>query len=186
MTLRIPAEKLDEFLAKTGTLVNVVSSSTSADDVSGQYYDIEARLSVLETERAVLEKMLAASTGVNEMISVEKRLYDVIYEIESYKTQLKVYDSKIAYATVHITLREVANLTVVADDPTFGARFSQAVSESWQNFVTFCKDFVIWLVYALPTLILLCVMGVLSAVAVVWIRKKRAKKKEEKKEEGQS
>ncbi len=181
LSMRIPAERLDEFLEKTGTLVNVVSSSTTAEDVSSQYYDIEARLSVLETERQVLEEMLAKSNSVSDMITVEIRLYDVIYEIESYKTQLKLYDSMVAYSTVKLTLREVTDLTVVAKNNTFGARLKQAIGETWQNFAEFCKEALIWLIYAMPTLILLGAVGTAGAiVAVRTVKKKKQDRAEAK------
>ncbi len=164
-TLRIPVENLDSFLSDAGKLLNIVSNNSSATDVSSDYYDIEARLSVLETERAVLEKMLSESESVSEMIEIEKRLYDVIYEIESNKTSLKVYDSKVAYSTVHLYLNEVATLTPVAEDNSFGTRFKNAVSESFNGFVDFCKDTVIFLVYASPAIIVMSV--ILLAVAVI-------------------
>lgn len=179
LTIRIPAERLDEFLQTTGDRLNVIASSTTATDVSNEYYDIEARLGVLETERKVLEDMLAKSTNVSNMIQVESRLYDVIYEIESYKTRLKVYDSKVAYSTVTLTLSEVADLTVVPEGNGFGARFKKAVADSWQGFVTFCKDAVIWLVYALPALIVAGVCFVVIPLIVLLVVRKKIKKKKE-------
>lgn len=185
-TLRVPADKLETFLGEAGKLINITSSSRNAKDVSGDYYDIEARLSVLETERGVLQKMLSEADSVDNMITLERRLYDVIYEIESYKTQLKVYDGKVAYATVRLNLDEVASLTPVTVDNSFGTRFKSAVSESWQNTVDFSKDLVIFLVYAAPVVIIMLggavvVGGVIAAVAliVVKIRKAHRNKKAE-------
>ncbi len=181
LTMRIPAEKLSEFLAQAGGKVNVISSTTTAEDVTAKYYDTEARLSVLETERQVLENMLAKSNSVSEMITVEDRLYDVIYEIESYKTQLKLYDSMVAYSTVRLTLNEVTDLTVVAEDNTFGARMKQALGETWQNSAEFCKGAVIWLIYALPALII--VGGIGTAAVVVAVRLVKKKKTDKKQSE---
>ena len=179
MTLRIPAERLDEFLTTTGERLNVISSSTSATDVSNEYYDVQARLSVLETERAVLENMLSKSTTVDNMIQIESRLYDVIYEIESYKTRLKVYDSKVSYSTVTLTLSEVTDLTVVAEGNGFGARFKKAVGDSWQSFAEFCKDAVIWLVYALPALVVLGFFFIVIPLIVLLAVRKRIKKRKQ-------
>jgi hypothetical protein len=185
-TLRIPADQLDAFLADTGEQVHVINTSTSATDISGEYYDIEARLSVLETERQVLEKMLSQTTNVTNMISIEQRLYDVIYEIESYKSMLKVYDGKVAYSTVHMTLWEVEDLTVVKESNTFGGRFKTAVKESWQDFAEFCKDFVIGFVYALPTLLVLGAIAAILTCSIVFSVKRRRKKKQRKAAEEQT
>jgi hypothetical protein len=183
--LRIPADKLDTFLSEAGELLNVTSSSTNAEDVSGEYYDIEARINVLETERELVEKMLSEAKDINTMIDLERRLYDIIYEIESYKTAIKVYDSKIAYSTVSLNVREVADLTDLNVDDSFGGRLKRAVKESWKNTVEFAADFIIFLIYAAP---FLAVMGagviscavvviVIAAVISAIVRKVRAKKK---------
>ncbi len=183
--LRIPADKLDTFLSEAGELLNVTSTSTNAEDISGEYYDIEARINVLETERALVEKMLSEAKDVSTMIELERRLYDIIYEIESYKTAIKVYDSKVAYSTVNLSVREVADLTDLNADDSFGGRLKRAVAESWDNTVEFAADFVIFLVYAAPVL---AVMGVgvavcavvaivIAATVRVIVRRVRAKKK---------
>ena len=183
--LRIPADKLDTFLSEAGELLNVTSSSTNAEDISGEYYDIEARINVLETERALVEKMLSEAKDVDTMIDLERRLYDIIYEIESYKTAIKVYDSKVAYSTVNLSVREVADLTDLNADDSFGGRLKRAVAESWDNTVEFAADFVIFLVYAAPVLAVMGIgVAICAAVAIVIavivrfiVRKVRAKKK---------
>ena len=194
--IRIPADKLDAFLAEAGNLLNVTSTSSSAEDISGEYYDIQARLSVLETERQLLEKMLSEADSVDTMLTLEKRLYNVIYEIESYKTAIKVYDSKVAYSTVNLTLREVAELTDTAEEEkTFIERLGTAVAESWQGTVEFLGELLILSVYLAPLTIFSAICTVVNVVIIVIIvktskRKARrareinAKKAAEEKSEG--
>ena len=168
--LRIPADKLDMFLAEAGELLNITSSSSTATDVSGQYYDMESRIKVLESERDILEDMLDNSKSISEMIELENRLYDVIYEIESYKTALKVYDGKIAYSTVNLYLSEVVDLTT-EEELTFGERFCDAVETTWNNFIEFCQDTAIFLVYATPTIVILTIMtATLAAVVLITVK----------------
>lgn len=179
-TLRIPAERLDEFLSVAGNAVHITSTQSTAEDVTNDYYDVEARLSVLETERQLLERMLAESTNVANMISVEERLYDVIYEIESYESALRVYDNKVAYSTIVLQLNEVVNLTVTEE--TFGSRVKNALSESWQRFVEGAQDFLILLIYALPVILILAALGgVIGGVTVASVKRRR--KKNQKSEE---
>ena len=169
--LRIPAEHLDAFLAETGALLNVTSTNSTADDISGEYYDIQARISVLETEKQLLEKMLSEADSVDTMLTLEKRLYDVIYEIESYKTSIKVYDSKVAYSTVNLYVREVAELTDTEEDKTFIERLGNAASETWKGTVVFAQEFVIACVYLIPVAIVGAVIIAVNAVIVIIIVK---------------
>lgn len=170
-SLRIPAEIFDSFLNTAGERLNIISSHTTAVDISQTYYDTEARIGVLETERLVLEELLAKASSVRDMMEIEERLYDVIDEIESYRTMLAVYDSKTAYATVSLTLYEVSDLTVASE--TFGARFWRAVGESWENTAEFGKDAAIAAVYAFPVILALAVIGVLTLVIVKKVKKKK-------------
>ena len=51
IVLRIPAESLDGFLGNMGNLVNVTSQSTSTSNVTTEYYDIQSRIKVLQSEK---------------------------------------------------------------------------------------------------------------------------------------
>jgi hypothetical protein len=177
-TLRIPAEKLDAFLSTVGNTLHVTSTESTAEDVTNEYYDMEARLSVLEAERKVLEKMLSESTNVSNMITLEQRLYDVIGEIESYQSALRVYDNKVSYSTVTLHLNEVVELTV--EEEGFGARIKRALSETWENLAKGGQDCLISLIYGLPVLIALAVIGGTVCVVILTTAKRRKKRKTKK------
>ena len=123
--------------------------------------------------------MLAASTTVEQMLSIETRLYNVIEEMEAYQTKLNVYDSQVSYSTVEFVLHEVSDLTKTLDNPSFGQRISKAFSDSWEGFISFCKDLAVFFVYALPALIVLTCI----AVVVILIVRRSVKKKKAKKEQ---
>ena len=172
MVLRIPAEKLDLFLSEVGNLVNVTSQSTSSDNVTTAYYDTQARLSVLESERLAYEEMLKKAETVNDLLKIKDRLFNVIEEIETHQTQLRVWDSKVSYSTVSLSLEEVIEYSpVVTPKDTFGTRVATAFSESWKNFANGCQNLLIGLIYALPSLLIATViLGVLIVVLVIVIR----------------
>lgn len=173
MVLRIPAAQLDAFLGQIGDMVNVLSQNLSAQNVTSEYYDIEARLSVLESERTAYEEMLKQSKDIEYLLQVEDRLYDVIQEIEVYKTRLKLLDSKVSYSTVTISLDEVVEYTpVVIEEPSFGQRIAQAFSESWKNFAAGCQNFAVWFVYALPTILILAIIAFVIIAAVIGLNRK--------------
>lgn len=180
MTLRIPAENLEAFLSNIGNLINVTSQSSSKSNVTSQYYDLQARLKVLEAEREAYEGMLKLSDDVYEVLEIKDRLYDVIEEIEAKQTQLNVYDNKVSFSTVTVTLDEVREYV---DTPTakttFGERISKSFKNSWKNFAEGFQDFVVGFVGAIPTLIVIAVIiCVIVAIFVAII--KRSKKNSKK------
>lgn len=163
-TLRIPADRLEDFRASMGGAVNITDESSNVDDITDQYYDVEARLSSLKLQEERLLAMLAEAKELEYMITLERRLADVRYEIETYTGTIRRYDNRVAYSTVNLTLSEVLEYTPVTPAPkTFGERIGVAFRDSWTDFAEGCKNFTIWLIYALPTLL---TVGVVAAVVI--------------------
>lgn len=180
MTLRIPAENLDTFLGEVGNMINVTSQSSSMSNVTSQYYDTKARLEVLEAERKAYEEMLTMAKDVSEVLEIKDRLYKTIEEIEANKTQLNIYDNKVAYSTVIINLDEVKEYVEVPTPKTsFGTRIANSFKQSWKNFADNCQDFAVWFVSALPTILVLAVIiGGGTVIGLVVSKKVRNKKNE--------
>lgn len=178
LILRIPSQSLGGFLGTVGDLVNVTSQNTSSSNVTAEYYDMEARIRVLETEREAYEEMLKKSDDVNYLLKIKDRLYNVIEEIESYKTQLRVYDNKVAYSTVTLTLEEVVTYTQVpTPKDSFGTRIANAFRDSWQDFADGFQRLTVWLVASIPTiLVLLAIGGGAVAISLPLIRRSKKKR----------
>ncbi len=173
-TIRIPAEKLDGFLEETNALLNVTNSSESTKDVTLSYYDIESRLNTLKTKKTALESMLEQATNLDDMLLIQDNLYNVIADIESYQSQLNLYDNKVNYSTVTLRINEVIEYTVIeAEEPTFGERIANAFTNGWVYFGEFCQDFSVLLVALMPLLIILIIV-----IAIVITVKKNKKKKQ--------
>ncbi len=172
LTVRVPAEKLDDFLAYVENNVHVTSSSVSSNDVSARYYDIEARLNTLRAEKTALDDMLEHAATTAEALAIRAQLTDVTQSIESYEAQMRLYDDRIAYSTVTVRLSEVVVFS--PESERFGARVVNAFRESWQGFRAFWINVVLFFVYALPfILVLLVILG--AALTVVLIRRRRQK-----------
>jgi type III secretory pathway component EscV len=159
-------------------MIHVTSQNSNVTNVTSEYYDIEARLNVLEGERAVYEKMLQNAKTTSEMLSIQDRLYNVISEIEAFKTRLRVLDSQVSYSTVTINLSEVVEYTNVTTAETgFGERVSNAFSKTWQNFIKAAQTLLLALIYALPALIFLAAAGLIAIVVVIIVKKAKKKKR---------
>lgn len=183
LTVRIPSDKLDGFLSEVGELVNVVHEQVGRVNATEEYYDLAARVRVLEEERAAYENMLAKAVNVEEVLLIKDRLYNVISEIESAKTRMKVIDSRASYSTVHLTLDEVVDYsTVTTPKTTFGSRIANAFTRSWRNFADGFQNFVVWFIGAIPTFLVLGAIGAGVAVIVVTSKRRFKKRSAEKNE----
>ncbi|MBR6594274.1 MAG: DUF4349 domain-containing protein [Clostridia bacterium] len=175
--MRIPAERLDEFLDTAEGLLNVTSFSESTKDVTLDYYDIKSRLDTLKAKKTALEAMLEKAEKLDEIMQIQDSLYDVIADIESYQSQLNVYDSKVSYSTVSLELTEVIEYTVVEEeDPTLGERIGKAFSDSWRALGIFGQGFLVFIAGAFPVLLILG--GIAGIVLlIIWLVRRRKKSK---------
>ncbi len=183
LVIKIPAENLDAFISQIGGALNVTSSSSTQQDVSETYYSIEARMKTLETERESLLAMMASIDSAKDYdfwYTLQKKISETEQQIAEYQAILKSYDGQVAYSTVNLTIDEVVEYTPIKDDePTFGERIAEAFVESWQNFGEGFMDFTVFLVSAIPTLLIFPGIPAVIVVIVIAVNRKNKKKKEE-------
>ena len=112
VTMRVPADRLDEAMADLRKLGKLMTMSTSAEDVSSSIVDIDARLRALDAEELQLLELLRRASGVSQTLEVRDRLNAVRQENESLKAQKEYFTSQVDYSTINATLFERG-----ADDP---------------------------------------------------------------------
>ena len=172
-TVRIPAEHFQEFLGQVGQICHVLDSSQNADDDSEAYYDIEARLTTQRTKLERLQALLGQAEDMTDIITIESAISETELEIERLTGSLRDYDSRIQYATVTISLSEVARLSNTEEPAvTFGARLGNAFLSACRGFVDFLENLAVFL--ARSWIILLILAGG-TAAAVVILRRRKGK-----------
>lgn len=175
LTLRIPADQLDAFLSTTGDVGRVVSSSESADDVTASYYDTAGRLA---SKQALLDRLLSLATDaadLADLLSLESKIAEVQLDIDRLRGNLNHTDSQVSFATVDITLAEEADADAMqVREKTLLERMVSAITVGWQGLISFLGDMLVFLVAALPALIVLA--AVIVIVHIVREKKRAAKK----------
>ncbi len=111
LTVRIPADQTDSFLTTVETCGNVTNKSESVQDITLQYSDLESRKKSLEIEQKKLWEFLEKAESIDTVISLEQRLSEVRYQLESMESQLRLYDNQVDYSTVCLTVNEVTTFT---------------------------------------------------------------------------
>ena len=176
MTVRIPSDKLDGFIANVKETANVTYISESTEDITLRYVDVESRKIALETERDRLLELLEKAETVEDIITIESRLSEVRYQLESYASQLRTFDNQVDYSTVHINISEVDRETNV-EPKTFWEEVVEEFKNTLYRMGRSCKDFAIWFLGSSP-IIVLWVVVIVAVVLVLRIfgKKKRLKK----------
>ena len=173
MTVRIPAEKADEFVSNVSEKSNIISSNESMDDVTLQYVDTESHVKALETEQDRLLALLEKADNLKDILTLEEHLTNVRYQLERYASQLRSLENQVTYATIHLSVTEVKEYTpVVKEEPTAWERISKGFVTSLKDIGEGATEFFIWVVVNSPYLL---IWGVVILVAVLVIRKRRGK-----------
>jgi len=169
-TVRVPAERLDEFLAGVQSVGNVLQTSVGAEEITDQYYDTEARLATLKVQQERLLTLLEKSETLTDVIQLEQALSDVLYEIETLTGTLRKYDKLIAYSTVHLQISEVYEPTQVTAVPkSLGERISQRWDSSLKQLKSGAEDFLVWFVGDAPVLVTVLAVIALFAALFIWL-----------------
>ncbi|MCI8693494.1 MAG: DUF4349 domain-containing protein [Lachnospiraceae bacterium] len=174
LTIRLPGRNLNGFLTAVSDAGNVVRSSKSVDDVTLSYVDMESRRNTLQKEQERLIAFLDRAETIEEIITIEERLSEVRYRLESMESQLRTIDNLVEYSTVYLKISEVETLTPV-EEPSVGARISEGFMESLHSVGNGAMELGIWILIHIPYLI---IWGVLIALVVLLcIRQRRKRRK---------
>lgn len=177
LTARIPAEKLDEFLSLVSEMSNVTRKNESVTDVTLQYVDMQSHKQALQAEQTRLLELMEQAESIEDIISLESRLSEVRYQIESMESQLRTFDNQVSYSTVELYIEEVETYTPI-EEPGRLQKMTEGFVDSLQGVGNGFLDFCIGFVIALPYLLVWAIVIVII-VLIVRLLIKRGKKKQE-------
>ena len=152
LTIRIPAEDVNAFTEEVKGIANVVSNNLSREDITLNYVATESKITALKTEEARLLELLAQAETMSDLLEIEARLSDVRYELESYSSQLRLYDNQVDYATIYLFISEVQEYTPVAEK-TAWERIRDGFSSSIKGLKEGVVDTVVWILANSPYLV---------------------------------
>ena len=176
-TIRVPAEKYSDFLARVSAEehCHLTSKDESTEDVGQQYFDTETRLKTLRTKLERLQDLLAQAKHMDDIITLEQAITDTEYEIERYSSTLNRYDSLIGYATFNVSIEQVVSISDTDTIP-FGQRLVNSFMGGLESFIEGVQEFVVWLVGHIFGIALIVVIVLL----VRFFLRKRKEKRDKK------
>lgn len=159
LTVRIPAEHTDDFIAGLGDIGEVTEVSTNRDDVTMQWQDLDARIKALQASVDRLRVLMAEATNTADLLAAEQALSSRQAELDSLTGQKRLLDDQIALST--LTIEISSTRTEPEEGPT---NFWDGIVSGWNSLVDWLKDAVVFLGKAVPWIGFAAVIG-----AVVWV-----------------
>lgn len=156
LQVRVPQAKLDAALQALKALGSLDRQSITAEDVSTQLIDSQARLKNLRKTEATLLEIMGRSGGVSDVLKVAQELSNVRNQVEQITAQLTALQNQVAYSSVQLNLVEVT--ASVRSQPAVGAQISNTWESATSSFGKFTVDLLqlgIWLMVYSPYWLLL-------------------------------
>jgi hypothetical protein len=146
--IRVPVERFEPFVESIIALGELERNNRTSQDITEQYYDLEARIKNKKLEEQTLNKILQERSGkLEDVLKIEIELSRVRGEIEQLEGKIRVLENLSALATLTLNVRErdkyAPPAPVVAD-------FSTQIARTWDSsilgLVNQAKSLVLWAV----------------------------------------
>ena len=107
ISIRVLAENYDKTLASLRALsINVISESSSSQDVTQEYVDLDSRVKNLEATEAQLLKIMETATKTEDILNIQRELTNVRGEIEQIKGRMQYLERTSSTSLIDIRLSE--------------------------------------------------------------------------------
>ena len=154
-TLRIPQKQFEQFMSDMTNIGTVIQSNTYGEDVTTQIFDHEAHKKTLEIQEERLLDILRKAEKIEDIITLERELSNIRYQIEGLSGTLKRLENLVSYSTLSVSIYEVHEIIEKVEKPkTLGERISARFKESLDRMSDFFEGLAVWTLGSLPLLII--------------------------------
>lgn len=163
MQIRVPQAKLDPTLEQLAELGTVQRRTISAEDVSNQLIDLQARLRNLQKTEEMLLEIMERSGSIGDVLSVAQELNNVRASIEQIDAQRKSLQGRVDYSIIDIRLE--AAIASTTPQRNIGTQ----ISGTWQQATSSVQDFSVdllqlglWILVYSPYLVIVALIATLG------------------------
>jgi Flp pilus assembly protein TadB len=182
MSIRIPATRFGEAMDRLAELaVTVYSRDESAQDVTEEYVDLEARLESLEAARQRLLEIIEEARNTKDLLEAEQQLTQREAEIESIKGRMQYLEQSARLSSIWIELQPHILSQPVGDTWRPAETSRRAVDTLLDGLRGFGNFAIFFAIAVLPWLLAIGLVIFLIVVFIRWrarVRRSRQAKAE--------
>jgi hypothetical protein len=174
ITIRVPVANFETAATRLEGLpgVDVLSSSATGSDVTGEYTDLQAQLTAATTERDSLLAVLADASTVGDILAVRDRVAAVNAQIEQLQGKINLLNDQASLSSIAVTLTEKSAKsasTAAAAPPT-------GMSKAWKDAREGFSNSIEWIVARSggALIVLLAALALIFAVRYLYPVLRRA------------
>ncbi len=168
VTIRVPADRLDEALAKIESGAGrILSKNISGQDVTQEYTDLQSRLRNLQEAETQLQQIMDEAKDTEDVLNVYNQLVNIREQIEIIQGRIQYFEQSAAFSAISVIIladEAVQPITIGGWQPVGVAK--DAI-QALLNTLTTLANAAIWLaLYVLPVLVVLYIPARLIWAAI--------------------
>lgn len=135
LVLRVPSSDLDGIITSLSELGEVTFTRSTAEDVTAEYRDVEARVATLEAGAERLRDLIADAPSVESIASLERELTQREADLDALKARMQVLENDVSRSTITLHLAEESDdLGLHGHEDETG--FMAGLRAGWSAFVS--------------------------------------------------
>ncbi|MEL6138601.1 MAG: DUF4349 domain-containing protein [Cyanobacteria bacterium J06628_6] len=164
LRIRVPQNRLDTLIERLADLGTVENRTVTAEDVSTQLVDLQARVRNLRKSEEALLEIMDRSGSIADVLEVSRELSNVRQQIEQLDAQYKNLQTQVSYSTLELTLQSPVAAAVRDARPlgkTLGTTW-QSATRSVGELTTGLLQLGLWLLAYSPYLAVVAISATLG------------------------
>jgi hypothetical protein len=133
LTLRVPVDQFETLLTRTRALGTPTVVTTSGQDVTSNYVDLNAQIQALEATRTQYLQILAKATTIGDILSVEQQLSGLQTQLQQLQGQQMVLDDQTSFGTLTVQV-SVGSSSHASPDPVPPSGLAKAWGHARSSF----------------------------------------------------
>jgi len=159
ITIRIDARRFDSILNDIKGLGEVIDDRIYSTDITDQYFDTEGRLKVLKIEYEYLEEYIRSLTKPEDIFKTRTQMTELQTEIERLTGTLNKWSDLVELSTIYIRMTEkYPEAMTKKQNNTYWNRVQSAFNSSIAGIIEALGDLFIFIIQAIPVLVVLAVI----------------------------
>ena len=168
ISIRVPDEKFDQALTELRNLaVRVKTESTSSQDVTEEYTDLQSRLRNAEATEKQYLALLEKATDVEDILKIYQSLSQVRQEIEQIKGRMQYLERTSSMSQISVSLQPQATAKPLVHAGWSALETLKSAVRGIVIFGQWLGTIAMWLIIFIP------VWGTILGI-IYWRRKKKA------------
>ncbi len=154
ITVRVPAESFDDVFVALQAIGRALTYSESAQDVTEEWVDLEARIANKKAEEASLLELLKRKGELSDILEIQRETFRVRGEIEQLEGRLRYLKNQVSLSTISVSLTEPGLAALAEPGPW---RIGFHLRTAWHTLTRIIEGLVYFVIY------------VVVAGSVVWL-----------------